>query len=284
MTDSASETTSILHRVRVVLYEPQDPINIGATVRAMKNMGVRDLRLVRPVHYEPNRIEQVAHDTRDIVQRIRHHDDLDDALADCVRVAAFTARRRAAKWTRADPRGAAADLLEWAERGPVAILFGREDHGLPNEALDRAQLLVTIPTGEHWSLNLAQAALVALYELHVTAGDASRRIGRHRKHAPAASAEQLELTLADAELSLDEIDFFRTRNPEHVMRSVRSLLFRAAPDAREIDLVRAITIEVRRALDRARRGLERDRESPRAASTRDLSSTPTQGRGEGDAA
>lgn len=257
MTDPEPLPTSILHQVRVVLFEPQDPINIGAVVRAMKNMGVRDLRLVRPVWYEPNRIEQVAHDTRDIVQRIRHHDDLDDALAGCVRVAAFTARRRAAKWTRANPRSMATDLLEWAERGPVAILFGREDHGLPNEALDRAQVLVTIPTTEHWSLNLAQAALLALYELHVTAGDASRRLGRPRKHAPAARVEQLELTFADAERSLDAIDFFRTRNPEHVMRTVRTLLFRAAPDAREIELVRAMTIEVRRALDRVRRGLER---------------------------
>ncbi|HEX6629910.1 MAG TPA: TrmJ/YjtD family RNA methyltransferase [Gemmatimonadaceae bacterium] len=259
---------SLLAQVRVVLYEPQDPINIGATVRAMKNMGVQDLRLVRPVPYEANRIEQVAHDTRDVVARIRHFDDLDSALADCVRVAAFSARRRAAKWTRADPRRAAGDLLEWAERGPVALLFGREDHGLPNEALDRSQLMVTIPTSTHASLNLAQAVLVALYELHVGAGDATRRMGRHRKHAPAATAQQLELTYADAERSLVALDFFRTRNPEHVMRSLRSLLSRAAPDAREIELVRAMTIEVRRTIDRVRRELGGEPAEAPPASTR----------------
>ena len=80
--------SSILDAVCVVLYEPQDPINIGAVVRVMKNMGVRDLRLVNPVYYEPNRIEQVAHNTRDIADRIRHFDTLDEALADCVRVVA----------------------------------------------------------------------------------------------------------------------------------------------------------------------------------------------------
>jgi TrmH family RNA methyltransferase len=277
------EPTSILDQVRVVLYEPQDPVNLAATVRAMKNMGVRDLRLVRPVEYEPNRIETIAHDTRDVVERIRHFDDLDDALADCVRVAAFTARRRAAKWTRADPRGAAADLLEWAEQGPVAILFGREDHGLPNEALDRAQLLVTIPTGEHWSLNLAQAALIALYELHVTAGDATRKLARHRRHAPAARAEQIELTFADAERSLEAIDFFRTRNAEYVMRSLRSLLFRAAPDAREIELVRAMAIEVRRTLERVQRGLDDRGAPPPVASTRDLGGGAARGDAPDDA-
>ena len=82
---------------------------------------------------------------------------------------------------------------------------------------------MTIPTSTHASINLAQAVLVALYELHVAAGDATRPMGRHRKHAPAASAQQLELTFADMHRSLEAMDFFRTRNPEHVMRSTRSM-------------------------------------------------------------
>src|SRR5687768_18426547 len=117
---------SVLDNVCVVLYESQDPINIGAVVRAMKNMGVRQLRLVRPCYYEPNRIEQVAHNTRDIVARIRHFETLEEALADCVRVAAFTARRRSARWEVTRPREMADEMLEWVERGPVAVLFGRE--------------------------------------------------------------------------------------------------------------------------------------------------------------
>jgi TrmH family RNA methyltransferase len=246
---------SFLDAVRVVLYEPQDPINIGAVVRAMKNMGVSQLRLVRPVEYDPNRIEQVAHNTRDLVERIEHHDTLDGALADCVRVAAFTARRRAAKWERVTPREMAADLLEWSEQGPVAVMFGREDHGLPAEAIDRAQLAVTIPTTEHASLNLAQAALLALYELRLRTGDESfgRTGGRHRHHAPPPTAEHWEQYFADTERALHAIDFLKTRNPEHVMRSVRSLAYRAQPDARELTLVRSMAIEVLRTIDRVER-------------------------------
>src|SRR5665647_3869429 len=155
---------SRLSAVRVVLFEPQDPINIGAAVRAMKNMGVSRLRLVRPVAYDPLRLAGVAHDTQEIIDAIEHFDDLETALADCVRVAGFTARRRAAKRELLSPRQCAADLLEFAEHGPVALLFGREDKGLPNEALDRAHTVVTIPTTAHASLNLAQAVLIALYE------------------------------------------------------------------------------------------------------------------------
>jgi len=244
---------SPLDAVCVVLFEPQDPINIGATVRAMKNMGARDLRLVRPCEYEPNRIEQVAHHTRDIVDRIQHFDSLDAALADCVRVAGFSGRRRAAKWPRVTPREAAADLLSRVDEGRVALLFGREDDGLPGDALDRAHVIVTIPTTEHASLNLAQAVLVGLYELHLAVGDASRTHGRPRKDAPPPTGLEWEQYFEDAERALHAIDFLKTRNPEHVMRGLRSMLYRAEPNARELLLLRAMAIEVMRTIERVER-------------------------------
>ena len=246
-------TDSPLTAVAVVLYESQDPINIGAVVRAMKNMGVWDLRLIRPCHYEPNRIEQVAHDTRDLVERIRHFDTIDDAVADCVRVVAFSGRRRAARWARHTPRTAAADLLEYAPTGRVAIMFGREDHGLPNDALDRAHAIATIPTTEHFSLNVAQACLLALYELHLQAGDVTKRIAGPKRAAGTPSMQEYEQTFADASAALNAIAYFKTRNPELVMRSVRSLVFRAAPDARELLLLRTAAIEVLRTIERESR-------------------------------
>src|SRR5205085_42882 len=86
---------SILGSVRVVLYEPQDPVNIAATIRAMKNMGCRDLYVVRSVPYDPWRLEGIAHDTSDVIERIRPCDTIEEALEGVVRVAGFTARRRA---------------------------------------------------------------------------------------------------------------------------------------------------------------------------------------------
>jgi tRNA C32,U32 (ribose-2'-O)-methylase TrmJ len=139
---------------------------------------------------------------------------------------------------------AAIDLISFAAQGDVALLFGREDRGLPNDALDRAHLVVTIPTTGYASLNLAQAALLALYELHLAAGDATRTLAPPRKAADAPTSAQFELLFTDAARALEEIAFFKTRNDEHVMRSLRSLVFRSAPDARELDLLRAMAIEV----------------------------------------
>ena len=256
MTDPPIEPAAAppLARVRVVLYEPQDPVNIAATVRAMKNMGLERLHLVRPVAYEREKLEGIAHDTFDVIDRIERHDSLDAAIADCVRVAGFTARRRAAKREVVDPKAAARELLAWSARGEVALLFGREDSGLPNEALDRAHLVVTIPTTAHASLNLAQAVLVACYELHLGAEGATRALDPPKHDAPPATHEQLEVFFADAERALGAIEFFKTRYTEHIMRSVRSLAYRAAPDAREIGLMRSMALEVVRAMDRIRRG------------------------------
>jgi tRNA/rRNA methyltransferase/tRNA (cytidine32/uridine32-2'-O)-methyltransferase len=242
-----------LANVRVVLYEPQDPINIGATIRAMKNMGVHQLRLVRPVAYDRYRLIGVAHDTHELIEAIEHYDDLESALADCVRVAGFTARRRAAKRELQTPAECAAHLLAFAEEGSVGVLFGREDNGLPNEALDLAHTVVTIPTTNHASLNLAQAVLIALYELHVHASDATREIGPPRHSVNPPTSAQLDLLFSDAHRALAEIAFFKTRNDEHVMRTLRSLIYRAVPDGREVDLLRAMSIEVLRTIDRERR-------------------------------
>src|SRR5919107_4318938 len=247
---------SRLSQVAVVLYEPQDPVNIAATVRAMKNMGVATLRLVRPCAYDPVRLEGIAHDTWDVIDRIAHFPDFDAAVADCVRLVGFTARRRSAKWQIMDPRAAAQDALGYSEDGWVGMVFGREDSGLPNEILDRVHAAVTIPTTEHASINLAQAVLIGLYELHVAAGDATRiRHGSNkpRKDAPPPTGEEWELFFKDAERALHAIDFLKTRNPEHVMRSVRSLAYRAQPDARELTLVRSMAIEVLRTIDRVER-------------------------------
>ncbi len=243
-----------LAAIRVVLVEPQDPVNIAAVVRAMANMGASELALVRPAPYDAQKIETIAHGTRDIVGRIRHHDTLDDALADCVRVAGFTARRRAAKRALSDPRTAAPSFLEAARGGPVALVFGRENAGLTNEELDRAQVVITILTAERPSLNLAQAVLVALYELRCAAPDAVRTLAPPRKDAPPAEAAQFERLFADAERALASLEFFRTRNRALILRTVRSLAFRAAPDAREIELARAMALEVLRTVDRLRGG------------------------------
>jgi TrmH family RNA methyltransferase len=244
-----------LDRIVLVLWETQDLVNIAGTVRVMKNFGLRRLRLVAPAEYDPWRIEGIAHDTRDIVERIEIHASLEDALADCSFTVAMTARERRAKLAVARPRQLAGDLLSRAagttHEAPVAILFGREDAGLPNRALDLCHRTATIPTNpEHPSLNLAQAVLVVAYELWMAHQGAEQGFKPPRRDAPPASVQLLEKMFEDVERALWSIDFFKSRQTESVMRTLRAVGHRADLDHREASFLRAIALEVVKYLDR----------------------------------
>src|SRR6266550_9043875 len=132
--------------ITVVLHEPQDLVNIAHVVRGMKNFGLRDLRLVNPREYEAYRVEGIAHQTQDVLARVRTYATLEEALGDCVHIIGFTARGRTAKRNLQRPRDAAGEIVALGHREPVALLFGREDQGLSNEALDRCHRIVTIPS------------------------------------------------------------------------------------------------------------------------------------------
>lgn len=239
-----------LDRIIVVLWETQDIVNIAGTVRAMKNFGLRRLRLVAPAEWNPWRIEGIAHDTADLVAEAQLFDSLHEALADCSFTVALTARERRAKVDVGRPRDTASDLLQRAsveEAGPVALVFGREDRGLPNWALDLCHRSVTIPTNpEHSSLNLAQAVLVIAYELWMAAEGREQPFKPPRRIAPPANKYLLESMFEEAERALWAVDFFKSRQTESVMRTLRSLGHRADLDEREAGFLRAIAIEVQK--------------------------------------
>jgi len=229
----------------VVLHEPQDLVNIAHVVRAMKNFGVRDLRLVSPREYDAYRVEGIAHQTRDVLARVQVYDALGEALADCIHVVGLTARGRTAKRNLQRPREAAAEVLLRAVEGPVALLFGREDKGLDNDALDRCHRVVTIPSEAAYpSLNLGHAAVVMLYELALARGAEARAHKPPRRTAPPAEAAELERLFDDVAAALRAVDFFKHRSVEAVMRTVREVIHRAPLDQREAKLFRAMAIEV----------------------------------------
>ncbi len=238
----------------LILVAPQDLVNVASVVRLAKNFGLGGLRLVKPeVTLDRYRIEGIAHNTSDVVDRIQIMDALPAALADCVFSVVLTGRERAAKRTVLRPREAAGELALHAAEGPVAIVAGREDSGLTNDELDACHALVTISTDPgHSSLNLAQAVGIMAYETWLARGGDAVPLKPPRRRAGPATHEQLEQLFADWERALATIDFFKTRQPDHVMRSLREVMFRAELDGREASLIRAMGIEVVRYLERER--------------------------------
>jgi tRNA/rRNA methyltransferase/tRNA (cytidine32/uridine32-2'-O)-methyltransferase len=243
-----------LDRIVIVLWQTQDLVNVAGTIRAMKNFGLGRLRLIAPAEWDPWRIEGIAHDTKAIVAATELYDDLESALGDCSFTVAMTARGRRAKRVVARPREIAGELIERAaveSQGPVAILFGREDSGLPNSALDLCHRSITIPTNPtHPSLNLAQAVLLIAYELWIEAQQEPQGFKPPRRDSPAAPVQLLERMFEDVERALWTVDFFKSRQTEGVMRNLREAAHRAELDQREATFLRAIAIEVVKYVER----------------------------------
>ena len=132
-----------------------------------------------------------------------------------------------------------------ADGGPVALLFGREDKGLPNAALDRCHRVVTIPSSPDYpSLNLGHAVMLMLYELALARGAEDRPFKAPRREAGPATVADLERLASDVERALQTIDFFKTRQAAGVMRTAREIIHRTPLDEREAKLLRAMAIEV----------------------------------------
>jgi tRNA/rRNA methyltransferase/tRNA (cytidine32/uridine32-2'-O)-methyltransferase len=255
MTEDTPEQTLARHFV-VVLNRTQDIVNIAGTARAMMNMGLERLRLVKPDLFDAYRISGIAHGSEWLLERVEFFDTLEAAVADAGLVVGTTARRRTATYVWDRPRNAAPTLLASGRtaRGPICLVFGREDTGLLNDELDRCDRLLVVPANpRHSSLNLAQAVLLTLYELRMAALEETPALPvPKRKSAPGTSGE-LQRYFDDAERALDTIEFFKSRNAAMIMRSLRAITRRANPTEREIKLLRAIMIEVRKYFERTRR-------------------------------
>jgi len=251
------DSRQVLDRVTVVLNQPKDPVNIGAVVRAMKNMGLGRLHLVRPDDFDACRIEGVAHTGRDIITSASFFNSLPDAIGHAHLVIGTTARGRAARRNYQRPREEAQEVVEAVRSGDeVALVFGREDRGLSNEELDLCDRVVVIPTvAENSSINLAQSVLVLAYEVFVAA-DVVEPFKPPRRSAEIATRQELEDLFVEVERSLHAIEFFKTPQTIPTLRALRDIAGRADLDDRETALLKAIAHEVRNFL--ARKGLDRE--------------------------
>src|SRR5437660_12688199 len=149
--------------IRVVLCRPSHPGNIGAAARAMKAVGLSDLRLVAPERFPAKEAQWMATNAVDVLEAATVHATLHEAVKDCVAAFALSARPREWSPQVLDVRSAAARAVEMNDK--VAFVFGNETAGLTNEEVFACQFLVHIPSNPQFSsLNLAQAVQVVAYE------------------------------------------------------------------------------------------------------------------------
>jgi len=235
-----------LAAIRIVLVEPSHPGNIGAVARAMKNMALADLVLVRPKAFPHPDATARASGADDLLARTRVVDSVAEAVSDAGFVAATTSRPRDQNFRALDLHDAALRIFEMSERGPAAVLFGAERTGLTNEELALAHLLIRIPANpEYASLNLAMAVQLTTYELFRAAGSPASARPLSELTVPLAPGADMERFYAHLQQVMDEVDFKdRTTGGTHLMTRLRRLFQRCEMDQNEVNILRGILTSV----------------------------------------
>jgi tRNA (cytidine32/uridine32-2'-O)-methyltransferase len=231
-----------LHNARVVLVHTSHPGNIGAVARAMKNMGLKNLCLVRPKLFPSDRAVWRSASAVDILDNAMVVDTLEEAIADCGLVVGTSARGRRIPWPLVNPRECAERVYPELSQYPVALVFGREDRGLTNEELQCCHLHVNIPSSEDYSsLNLAMAVQVITYELRMTqvAGDLSND-EMQEWDTKFARVEDFERMLSHLEQTLIDLEFLNPEVPKQLMTRLRRLYSRTRMDDLEVQMMRGI--------------------------------------------
>lgn len=231
--------------IRIVLVEPQHPGNIGASARAMKNMGLESLVLVRPREPADPEAAARAAGAADLLARARIVATVDAAIGDCGLVLGTTARPRSANWRVIGAREAAVELAAASAARPAAVLFGGERNGLANEELERCQALVRIPaSGGYDSLNLAQAVQIVSYEIRMARLEGGGEAGA----TPPATADDMRALEGHLERVMFRSGFMHEGNAGQLGARVRRIIARAAPDDGEVRILRGWLAALERGL------------------------------------
>jgi TrmH family RNA methyltransferase len=235
-----------LSHIRIVLVGTTHPGNIGAVARAMHNMALSRLYLVRPKFFPHEDATARAAGADQVLRDAVLCDSLPAAIADCTLVIGASVRTRSIELPPVDPCACARQVLEHAVTGEAALVFGPEHSGLSNAQLDLCQQRVCIPSNpEFASLNLAAAVQVLAYELYRQAGAAP---AAPQPRNPPASRDEVERLFVHLEQTLNGLDFLLPSNPQRAMRRLRALVNRAAPDQNEIQILRGILSATGRAI------------------------------------
>jgi len=224
-------------RVRIVLVEPQEAGNVGAAARGMKNFGFDELWIVG-THPELLPVSGWwASGADDLIANARFAPTLLDAIGDAQLTVATTSMRGRTTPVSFTSRTLPRELASLAEEQTLALVFGREDHGLTREELMLCQHTAAITTNERFpTMNLAQSVSLFCYELSAVVPAPVER--------DLADAAAIERVHQRARALLLEVGFLHDDNPDHIYDDLRHLAARASLDAREATILLGIIRQI----------------------------------------
>jgi TrmH family RNA methyltransferase len=238
--------SGLLDNLCIVMVQTSHPGNIGAAARAMKTMGVSDLRLINPKDFNSPQTKAMASGADGILASAKIVSTLSEALADCQIVIGTSARsERSLPWPQVSARECGELVAQKLSGQKIALVFGRERTGLTNEELAQCQYLTHIPmAADYYSLNIAAAIQLYCYECAMAVNSVStlpkvlesdEALGE-----PLATSAQLEGFYEHLEQTLVEVRYLDPENPRLLMRRLRRLFGRTNLTQSELNVLRGM--------------------------------------------
>lgn len=238
----------MLSNIRIVLVETFHPGNIGAAARAMKNMGLSQLYLVKPRLFPDEEAESRAAGAKDLLANATVVESVEDAIADCQLVVGTSARERSYDLPLLDLESAAGQVIQESDSGQIAILFGRETMGLNNAEMLLCNRHLYIDANEEYPvLNVAQAIQLVCYELRRAA---KRSAADPSEPAPYPRQQEMVLFYQHLERVLRLTNFIIPQHEGRVMDKLRRYFNRSRPEKTELGMLRGILASVEETVER----------------------------------
>ncbi len=230
---------NLFKNIHMVLSHTSHPGNIGSAARAMKTMGLTQLRLINPKHFPDGEAKSLAVNAKDVLDTAQVYTSVEDALANAQYVIGVSGKARSLSQEVITVREAAIRTKSLAQTQQVAFLFGNETNGLSGAEADKCHALAAIPANpDYTSLNLAQAVQIMSYELRMAFTDQSLHI------TPAAgelaTQDDLERFYTHLKEVLAHIGYLNPRAPKKLFERLRRLYGRANLEKEEVNLLRGI--------------------------------------------
>ena len=238
------------NKFNFILVEPSHPGNIGATARAIKNMGFQNLSLINPKNFPNDDAFYRAKGAKDILENIKIYDDLSTPIEDATLIFGTSARTRTIPWPTKTSSELSTILKKALEssNAKICFIFGREISGLSNEELQMCDYHIKIPTAEDFSsINLSHAVQIVSYVLKMELDNID---SKHEIKEEIPTFQDNEHLIDHFDVVMKKINFYDQENPKQVKTRMRRLIKRLKPDKLETGILRGFLAKIEQILNK----------------------------------
>tara|TARA_B100000989_G_scaffold151115_1_gene112709 strand:- start:91 stop:840 length:750 start_codon:yes stop_codon:yes gene_type:complete len=230
--------------LKIILVEPNGPLNVGSVARLCSNFKVEELRIVSPkCDIFSLEAKKMALKGQNFLEQCKIFDDLEKAIFDCDLVLASSGRIDISKDSCFE---SSEDIFDWImsfkKINNLAIIFGREDRGLTNSELLLANKIFNIPTSQdNPSLNLSHAVSIVLYELNKSS---KRNLSKELEVFNLASSKQIHDSFMEIEEMLLKVGYLLKHTSSAKISKFKNFILRANTSMHEINVLRGIVHQI----------------------------------------